>query len=131
MKDEMKLLTLKEKTTSLSLGDTQKETKTLILKRRRLMVFFVIIFLVFTIIGLNLFKNSQRLLSLQETKQEVNRDYEKVSVAKKDLQDEVDLLHDEEYVAKVARAKYFYSKKGEQVYSIPELNNSTQPSGNK
>ncbi|MGO2082807.1 FtsB family cell division protein [Vagococcus sp.] len=131
MKKESGLLTLEEKTTKLSLDQTRKETKSLIFKRRRIMVMAAIIFLVFSFIGFNLFQNSQKLLSLRETKQEVNHEYKKTSAEQKELQDEVNLLHDQEYMEKVARSKYFYSKEGEQVYSIPELNNSTQTSGNK
>lgn len=131
MKKENGLLTLEEKTTKLSLDQTRKETKSLIVKRRRLMVMAAIIFLVFSFIGFNLFQNSRKLLSLRETKQEVNQEYKKTSAEQKELQDEVNLLHDHEYMEKVARSKYFYSKEGEQVYSIPELNNSTQISGNK
>lgn len=131
MKKESGLLTLEEKTTKLFLDQTRKETKSLIFKRRRIMVMAAIIFLVFSFIGFNLFQNSQKLLSLRETKQEVNHEYKKTSAEQKELQDEVNLLHDQEYMEKVARSKYFYSKEGEQVYSIPELNNSTQTSGNK
>lgn len=131
MKKESGLLTLEEKTTKLFLDQTRKETKSLIFKRRRIMVMAAIIFLVFSFIGFNLFQNSQKLLSLRETKQEVNHEYKKTSAEQKELQDEVNLLHDQEYMEKVARSKYFYSKEGEQVYSIPELNNSTQISGNK
>ncbi|MGY3766988.1 FtsB family cell division protein [Vagococcus vulneris] len=113
------------------LSELTTSTNGMLFKRRRLAIMFVIAFAVFTIIGFNLFKNSQRLLSLQDTKVEVVKENEKVMDNKEDLEHEVNLLHDSDYVAKIARSKYFYSKEGEQVYSIPELNSSNQTSGNK
>ena len=34
---------------------------------------------------------------------------------------QINKLKDEEYAAKYARAKYYYSKQGERVYTIPGL----------
>ena len=38
------------------------------------------------------------------------------------LTQDVSLLKDDDYVAKLARSKYFYSKEGEQVYPVLESN---------
>ena len=133
MKKGQKLLTYdKEQQTSLTMKSFQKDQKKIIFRRRRLGIMFAAALIVFSIIGVNLFRNSQRLVALQESRKEVEIEHKIVAKSEKDLKREVDLLSDTEYVEKIARAKYFYSKEGEQIYSIPELNNSsTQTSGNK
>ncbi len=133
MKKDRKLLSYqKEQQASLTMKSMQKGQKKIIFRRRRLGIMFAAALIVFSFIGINLFRNSQRLVSLQENRQEVEKEQKQVKKTEKELNREVDLLHDTEYVEKVARSKYFYSKEGEQVYSIPELNNSsTQTSGNK
>lgn len=133
MKKDRKLLTYdREQQASLTMKSMQKDQKKIIFRRRRLGIMFAVALVVFSIIGVNLFRNSQRLVALQESRKEVEKEYKVVAKNEKDLKREVDLLNDREYVEKIARARYFYSKEGEQVYSIPELNNSsTQTSGNK
>ncbi|MGY3749898.1 FtsB family cell division protein [Vagococcus acidifermentans] len=107
-----------------SMYEYQKIGKTFVYRRRRLTLVFVLAIVFFSIAGFNLFRNGQRLLALQEKKEEVKAEQTEVSQEKKVLKNEVQLLKDDEYVAKLARAKYFYSKEGEQVYSIPQLNSS-------
>ncbi|MDT2831272.1 septum formation initiator family protein [Vagococcus carniphilus] len=132
MKKGRKLLTYdKDQQTSLTMQTMQKDQKKIIFRRRRLGIMFAAALIMFSLIGFNLFRNSQHLLTLQASRQEVEKENKKTAKAKKDLKREVDLLNDTEYVEKIARAKYFYSKEGEQVYSIPDLNSSTQTSGNK
>lgn len=123
MSEKKTLLALEtsEKRLLSPMAKAQREQKQMIYKRRRLTVMFVLAFGLFTFMGINLFRNGQHLLSLQQNHTEVKKEYAKVKTEKKDLENEVKLLKDPEYVEKVARAKYFYSKEGEQVYSIPEL----------
>lgn len=132
MKKDRKLLTYdKDQQASLMMQTMQKDQKKIIFRRRRLGIMFATALIMFSLIGFNLFRNSQHLLTLQENRQEVEKENKKIAKSKKDLKREVDLLNDTEYVEKIARAKYFYSKEGEQVYSIPDLNSSNQTSGNK
>lgn len=134
MKKDRKLLTYedKEQQANLTMRSMQKDQKKVIFRRRRLGIMFAAALVVFSLIGFNLFRNSQHLLALQENHQTVKEEQAKLSETEKDLEREVALLNDTEYVEKLARAKYFYSKEGEQIYSIPDLNNSsTQTSGNK
>lgn len=133
MKKDRKLLSYpKEQQARLAMKSMQKDQKKVMFRRRRLGIMFAAALVVFSLIGVNLFRNSQRLVSLQENRQEVEKENQQVQKTEKELKREVDLLNDTEYVEKVARSKYFYSKEGEQVYSIPDLNNSsTQTSGNK
>ncbi|RGI28499.1 septum formation initiator family protein [Melissococcus sp. OM08-11BH] len=123
MSEKKTLLALEtsEKRLLSPMAKAQREQKQMIYKRRRLTVMFVLAFGLFTFMGINLFRNGQHLLSLQQNHTEVKKEYAKVKTEKKDLENEVKLLKDPEYVEKFARAKYFYSKEGEQVYSIPGL----------
>ena len=123
MSEQKPLLSLEisEEIAPSDMGKSQREQKKMIYKRRRLTLMFVLAFCLFTFMGINLFRNGQHLLSLQQNHVEVKKEYAKVKSEKKDLENEVKLLKDPEYVEKVARAKYFYSKEGEQVYSIPAL----------
>lgn len=124
MKDKQKIIAIenREEQTPSGLEKTKRQQKQIIFRRRRLTIMFTVAFALFTFMGVSLFRNGQHLLKLQDTKQEVKQEFEAAKVQKKDLTDEVTLLNDKEYVEKIARAKYFYSKEDEQVYSVPELN---------
>lgn len=132
MKKDRKLLTYdKDQQATPAMQTMQKDQKKIIFRRRRLGIMFAAALVMFSLIGFNLFRNSQHLLTLQDSRQAIEKENKEISKTKKDLKREVNLLNDTEYVEKIARAKYFYSKEGEQVYSIPDLNSSTQTSGNK
>ena len=132
MKKDRKLLTYsKDQSQGLTMKSMQKDQRTMIFRRRRLGIMFASALLMFSLIGFNLFRNSQHLLTLKESRGQVEKEYKGIAKEKKNLKREVDLLNDTEYVEKIARAKYFYSKEGEQVYSIPDLNIYTLTSVNK
>lgn len=126
MDKEQKLLTYdtEQSNSAKSMVQLKNDSNHVIFRRRRLTIMFAVAFVVFSLIGINLFKNGQHLMSLQEDRAVVSSENKEVAKEKKVLEREVNLLNDDEYVEKVARAKYFYSKEGEQIYSIPELNGS-------
>lgn len=45
-----------------------------------------------------------------------------VKKEKKDLQNEVSLLNDDDYVTRYARENYVFTKDGEQVVILPDIN---------
>jgi cell division protein DivIC len=45
--------------------------------------------------------------------------YDKVKDENSDLKNKVKQMNDEDYLEKLVRAKYFYTKKGETVYNLP------------
>ncbi len=98
----------------------QKEQKRLVFRRRRLALLFVFAAIVFALVGVNLYHSYQELQVLQQEKQTVKQTDKVVTQKKDDLKDEVALLKDDEYVQKLVRSKYFFSKEGEQVYSFPQ-----------
>lgn len=126
MKKSPKLLTMNKKNeqTQSEMAKNYREQRKTVFRRRRLTIMFVVACCVFTFMGISLFQNGQHLSVLQETHEETKVEYDAVQKNKKELTREVTLLNDEDYVEKIARAKYFYSKEGEKVYSIPELNGS-------
>ena len=54
--------------------------------------------------------------------QQANAEMKEVNADVDQLHQDVSLLKDDEYVAKLARSKFFYSKDGEKVYPILESN---------
>ena len=79
--------------------------------------FFAVIFLVlgFQIIQTkyNLGKVNDQIEAKQETLQ-------KTKAKNKKLDKQVELLHDNNYLQKILRQKYYYSKSGETIYSLSD-----------
>lgn len=106
----------------------QRQHRQVIFKRRRMVFIFAIALVIFAFTGFQLFRDYQRLQSLKEIKVEAQTEAQVASKNVEDLENMVNLLKDEDYVAKLARSKFFYSKEGEQVYvDIPD--NTTKDSG--
>ena len=76
--------------------------------------------ILFISLGISLFNDYLRLESLKDYKQETVTQQKETAAQKAQLQQTVDLLKDEDYVAKVARSRYLYSKKDELVFPLPE-----------
>lgn len=96
----------------------QKQQRQLVFRRRRLAVVFLVAMGIFIVIGVQLFNDYQRLQSLGTIKEETVAEAEQVETQLTNLKQDVKLLKDDEYVAKLARSRFFYSKEGEQVYPI-------------
>ncbi|MCG3562157.1 septum formation initiator family protein, partial [Klebsiella pneumoniae] len=94
----------------------------LIFRRRRLAAIFVGALVIFAIIGVQIFHDMQRMHQLNELRVEANTEMKEVNADVDQLHQDVSLLKDDEYVAKLARSKFFYSKDGEKVYPILESN---------
>jgi cell division protein DivIC len=103
-------------------AEFQKQQKQLIFRRRRLAVLFLGAFIIFAIIGLQIFHDVQRMHKLNELKVEAKTEQTDVQANVAQLKEDVALLKDEDYVAKLARSRFFYSKEGEQVYPVLESN---------
>ena len=83
---------------------------------------FVGALVIFAIIGVQIFHDMQRMHQLNELRVEANAEMKEVNADVDQLHQDVSLLKDDEYVAKLARSKFFYSKDGEKVYPILESN---------
>ncbi|EMF0149560.1 septum formation initiator family protein [Enterococcus hirae] len=100
----------------------QEQQRQLIFRRRRLAVIFIGALVIFAILGFQIFRDMQRMNQLNELKVEANTELSQVNADVDQLTQDVSLLKDDNYVAKLARSKYFYSKEGEQVYPVLESN---------
>lgn len=103
-------------------AEFQQQQRQLIFRRRRLAVIFVGALVIFAIIGVQIFHDMQRMHQLNELRVEANTEMKEVNADVDQLHQDVSLLKDDEYVAKLARSKFFYSKDGEKVYPILESN---------
>ena len=100
----------------------QEQQRQLIFRRRRLAVIFIGALVIFAILGFQIFRDMQRMNQLNELKVEANTELSQVNADVDQLTQDVSLLKDDDYVAKLARSKYFYSKEGEQVSPVLESN---------
>ncbi|HCC4746986.1 TPA: septum formation initiator family protein [Enterococcus faecium] len=103
-------------------AEFQQQQRQLIFRRRRLAAIFVGALVIFAIIGVQIFHDMQRMHQLNELRVEANTEMKEVNADVDQLHQDVSLLKDDEYVAKRARSKFFYSKDGEKVYPILESN---------
>ncbi|WP_071130563.1 FtsB family cell division protein [Enterococcus timonensis] len=106
----------------VKLHQVQRE---IIFKRRRLTVIFVLAIILVATFGAKLIADGQKLQSLRQQETAMISQEEQLAQQEQDLKDDVALLHDEEYVAKLARSRYLLSKDGEQVYTIPNEQSSS------
>ncbi|HFM6643418.1 TPA: septum formation initiator family protein [Enterococcus faecium] len=103
-------------------AEFQQQQRQLIFRRRRLAAIFVGALVIFAIIGVQIFHDMQRMHQLNELRVEANTEMKEVNADVDQLHQDVSLLKDDEYVAKLTRSKFFYSKDGEKVYPILESN---------
>lgn len=101
-----------------------KRRREVIFRRRRLAVIFSIAAVVFVSVGISIFNDYLRLGHLKNYREETVAEQQVVQKNKTALETEVGLLQDEDYVAKIARERFLYSKKGELVFPLPEKETS-------
>lgn len=71
--------------------------------------------------GLPAYKNIQATGEFEEQAIELAKELEKTEAAKKELEYQVSLLEDEEYIAKLARKELNLAKENEILINIPEI----------
>ncbi|MBC1484204.1 septum formation initiator family protein [Listeria sp. FSL L7-1485] len=100
--------------------------------RRRIALFRRLAFMaiIFAVVGgLLTVTYTQQVLSLKDKKEQQVK-VDKKMVAMKDeeqeLNDQIKKLHNDEYIAKLARSEYYLSKNGEIIFNIPEENSKQE-----
>ncbi|WP_249872204.1 FtsB family cell division protein [Oceanobacillus saliphilus] len=91
---------------------------------RRLVLFSIVI--AFAIGSMAAYHIKQRELQAEKIEQYEQLE-EKLGILKKEeanLTEEIELLKDDDYVLDIARTNYFFSKKGELIFKIPDDNPS-------
>lgn len=96
----------------------EKERRQVVFRRRRLVAFFVAALAIFAIVGIQMFNDQMRLQKLKEYKVETVAEQKEAEQKVASLERDVALLQDDEYVAKLARSRFFYSKDGEKIYPV-------------
>ncbi|GGK01142.1 cell division protein DivIC [Lentibacillus kapialis] len=88
--------------------------------RRRLVLFLIVVVIAFG--SLASYHFNQRALQAEKKEQYEQLQSEMTALEKKEnnLKEEINLLNDEEYVLDIARTNYFFSKKGELIFNIPD-----------
>lgn len=88
--------------------------------RRRLAVFALIAIGLFAIQGKIFFGQNQILAQKEEEKQRLLAELDSKEEERLMLTRQLEKLNDDEYIAKLARQKYFLSDKNEIIFSIPQ-----------
>ncbi|MDN6639887.1 MAG: septum formation initiator family protein [Tetragenococcus sp.] len=96
-----------------------KQQRQIVFRRRRLLAIFVVAAVIFLSVGISLFNDYLRLQKLESYKEETVAEQKEVSKQTEDLENDVDLLKDEDYVAKMARSRFLYSDDDEIVFPLP------------
>src|SRR5699024_12213931 len=70
-------------------------------------------------------KQSSVEAELQSNYEELNEEWTSVNQQQDNLQEEIDLLNDEEYILDIARTNYFLSKDGELIFQMDDQDERT------
>lgn len=92
--------------------------------RRRLLAIMIVGLLMVVPLGINVVKNLFEIRSLDGKIAETKEINVALAEENQNLKVQVGLLQDDEYVAKLARSRYYLSKDGELIFSLPEDNRS-------
>lgn len=86
---------------------------------RRLVLFSIIVVIAFG--SMATYHLKQRELHASKTEEYVELEEELALLKQKEnyLNEEIELLKDDEYILDIARTNYFFSKKGELIFKIP------------
>lgn len=80
-----------------------------------LLLFFLVIFLIF---GIQIFQSKRTLADINGNIRQAQSQLTKQKQKNQQLQRQIKMLHNPEYIQQVIRAKYNYSKKGEIIYNL-------------
>ncbi|MBC1622533.1 septum formation initiator family protein [Listeria welshimeri] len=103
---------------------TLKKTR----NRRRIALFRRLAFMaiIFVVVGgLLTITYTKQVLSLNEKKEkqvQVDKKMDAMKDEEEALNDQIKKLHNDDYIAKLARSEYYLSKDGEIIFNIPEEN---------
>lgn len=89
---------------------------------RRLSLFFVLAAIISFFMISSFLSQTTNLEAKIAKKQKLEQEYAELRGQEKVLKENIVKLHDPEYIAKLARKEYFFSKKGEIIFNIPEEN---------
>lgn len=86
---------------------------------RRLAVFGFVVLMATIWIGSTIYAQTQTISEKVQLREEALLELEKVEKQQNQLEEQILLLNDEEYLAKLARKDYFLSEEGEIIFTTP------------
>ena len=86
---------------------------------RRLTVFGVLVLMATIWVGSTIYAQTQTIAGKEELREEALLKLEEVEKQQSQLEEQILLLNDEEYLAKLARKDYFLSDEGEIIFTTP------------
>lgn len=98
----------------------QKQHRQLIFKRRRLAALFAVAAFVAIVMGVQIFNEQRHLSELNEIKTKTIAESAEVDDRVVGLKQDVKLLKDDDYVTKLARSRFYYSKDNELIFVLPD-----------
>jgi cell division protein DivIC len=103
----------------------QEEKKKKASKRRRIAVvrfifFGTILALISSMFVYTMHSQTKNIEANLASKKQLEQKLDKLEKQKKQLKEEIKKLHDDEYIAELARKKYYLSKNGEIIFVTPE-----------
>ena len=96
-------------------------------KRRRIIVVFVLAMAAFTIPSIRLFEAFNELVSARAERDDSIVQQASLKAEQARLEKQVQLLQDDDYVAKLARTRFYFSREGETIFTIPDSLSNNQP----
>lgn len=99
--------------------------------RRRLLFLGVLVLVFAALLGNQWLRSQRTQRTLQANIAVQQQKLKKAQQQQEDLQIQVDQLHDADYLDKLIRYKYDYSKKGEVIFTLPDNEGQTTSSNPK
>ncbi len=93
-------------------------------ERRRLIFLLVLGAIILVPMAIGVLENVLEIRQMETNLVEANEQQKQLASENQQLQVSVSLLQDENYIAKLARSRYYLSKDGEIIFSLPEDNHS-------
>lgn len=85
---------------------------------RRLVALGLFIITILFLTGMTLHSQNSVLNEKLEKKQQLEKELARLQLVERDLKDEVENLHNLEYISEIARRDYFLSKPGEIIFKV-------------
>lgn len=86
----------------------------------RMFIIFLFFGAIISTLGYTLFNNLQQINNMNKEKKYLKKEKLDLKEEQKSLEADIERLSDSEYIARYAREKYFYSRKGEFVLRIED-----------
>ncbi|MFX3624195.1 MAG: septum formation initiator family protein [Ectobacillus sp.] len=115
---ELRKTYVKENPNLRSQHTIQTENKSKKRLVRRLVLFLTFALTVVASISITFYKQHAAVEAQKAEIRKLKKEAEALTAEEKRLQNEIEKLHDDEYIAKIARRDYFFSKPGEVIFPI-------------